>query len=182
MSARVLEIQAQFFYLPTCMLIAFGDAATHTTEIRLVRAPHGVDLGKLKDTHDVYKDLVHGEIGVDDAMSQLKDIIKREALHGPLRLIWVYGLSSASVAPFAFGARLIDLPVCFMLGATLGVLQLIIAPQSDVYTNIFEVTAAVVTSFLSRALGSIRGGQLFCFSALAQSSIVLILPGYMLRM
>jgi uncharacterized membrane protein YjjB (DUF3815 family) len=32
---------------------------------------------------------------------------------------------------------------------------------------------------LARAFGSIRGGNLFCFSALAQSSIALILPGYM---
>ena len=43
----------------------------------------------------------------------------------------------------------------------------------------FEVSAAVLTSFLARAFGSIRGGQLFCFSALAQSAIALILPGYL---
>jgi len=44
------------------------------------------------------------------------------------------------------------------------------------------VTAAVVTSFLARAFGSIRRNDqyLFCFSALAQSSIALILPGYII--
>jgi uncharacterized membrane protein YjjB (DUF3815 family) len=44
---------------------------------------------------------------------------------------------------------------------------------------VFEIAAAVVTSFLARAFGSIRGGSIFCFSALAQSSIALILPGYL---
>lgn len=53
------------------------------------------------------------------------------------------------------------------------------APKSDLYSNVFEISAAVLTSFLARAFGSIRGGNLFCFSALAQCSIALILPGYM---
>lgn len=44
----------------------------------------------------------------------------------------------------------------------------------------FEISAAILTSFLARAFGSIRGGSVFCFSALAQSSIALILPGYII--
>lgn len=71
------------------------------------------------------------------------------------------------------------MPICFLLGSILGFLQLIVAPKSELYTNVFEISAAVLTSFLARAFGSIRGGNLFCFSALAQSSIALILPGYM---
>lgn len=79
----------------------------------------------------------------------------------------------------AFEARLIDMPIAFLLGCILGFLQLIVAPKSDLYSNVFEISAAVLTSFLARAFGSIRGGDLFCFSGLAQSSIALILPGYM---
>lgn len=71
------------------------------------------------------------------------------------------------------------MPIAFLLGSILGFLQLIIAPRSELYSNVFEISAAVLTSFLARAFGSIRGGDLFCFSALAQSSIALILPGYM---
>lgn len=82
------------------------------------------------------------------------------------------------VGPFAFEARWIDLPMCFLLGTIVGVLQLIVAPRSDLFINVFEVAATVITSFLARALGSLRGGELFCFSALAQSSVALILPGY----
>ena len=79
----------------------------------------------------------------------------------------------------AFEGRLIDLPIAFILGCIVGFLQLIVAPRSDLYSNVFEISAAVLTSFLARAFGSIRGGDLFCFSALAQSSIALILPGYL---
>jgi hypothetical protein len=96
-------------------------------------------------------------------------------------LVFVYGLASATVGPFAFEARPIDMPVAFVLGSLLGVLQLILAPKSDLYSNVFEISAAVLTSFVARAVGSINGGRLFCFSALAQSSIALILPGYTVR-
>lgn len=163
------------------MIIAFDDEATHTSEIKLVRAPSGLDLSKLKDTYHIYKDVLNDRIGVDVAIPRLDDVMQREPRYGRWLLIFMYGLSSASVAPFAFRAQLIDLPIAFLLGILVGVLQLILVPRADVYVNVSEVTIAIVTSFFSRFFGSIRGGQVFCFSALAQSSIVLILPGYTLR-
>ena len=37
MTARVLEIEGQFLYLPGCMIISFDDRSTHTTEVKIVR-------------------------------------------------------------------------------------------------------------------------------------------------
>ncbi|PBP20486.1 DUF1212 domain membrane protein Prm10, partial [Diplocarpon rosae] len=179
MSARVLEIDGQFLYIPGCMIISFDDVSTHTTEVKLVKAPQGVDLGKLKDIHEIYKEVVHDVVGVEEATQRLDIIISNKPKNNPWLLVFVYGCASATVGPFAFQARLVDLPIAFLLGSILGFLQLIVAPRSDMYSNVFEISAAVLTSFLARAFGSIRGGNLFCFSALAQSSIALILPGYM---
>jgi uncharacterized membrane protein YjjP (DUF1212 family) len=93
--------------------------------------------------------------------------------------VFMYGFASVCVAPFAFQGRFIDLPVAFLLGCLVGLLQLVFAPSNELYAHVFEVSAAVITTFLARGFGSINGGKLFCFSALAQSSIALILPGYM---
>lgn len=49
-TARVLEIEAQFLYIPGCMIVSFDDSRTHTTEVKLVRSDGGVDLGRLRDT------------------------------------------------------------------------------------------------------------------------------------
>lgn len=117
-------------------------------------------------------------IGVEEATEWLKEVSRCRPKHNKWTRIFVFGLASACVGPFAFGARLIDLPIAFLLGCLLGVLQLVVAPRSDSYANVFEICTAVLTSFLSRAFGSINEGNLFCFSALAQSSIALILPGY----
>lgn len=183
-SSRVLEVEAQFMYLPGCMIVSFDDPSTHTTEVKLIRVGQGVDLGKLRDTHRIYKEVVHDVIGVEEATQELDEVTGRKQKFNRWFLVFVYGLASASVGPFAFQARLIDLPVAFALGCLLGFLQLIIAPRSELYANVFEITAAIATSFFARAFGSIRnphnGAPYFCFSALAQSSIALILPGYTL--
>lgn len=180
MSARVLEIDAQFLYIPGSMIMSFDDNSTHTTEVKLVRVTQGLDLGKLSDVHEVYKDVTHDRIGVEEATQRLRVITSSKPKYHRWFRIPFYGLAAASVGPFAFSARLIDLPICFFLGCILGVLQLVFAPADDLYANVFEIVAAMLTSFLSRAFGSIWNGdkRLFCFSALAQSSIALILPGY----
>ena len=182
-SARLLEINAQFLYIPGCMIMSFDDAQTHTAEVKLVRTNQGVDLGKLRDVHEIYKEVLHDQLGVEEATRRLNEIMDAPPKHNKWFLVFMYGVASATVGPFAFYAHWIDLPMIFILGCLLGFMQLILAPRSDVYANVFEITAAVITSFLSRAIGSIPepgrpSGRMFCFSALAQSSIALILPGY----
>lgn len=181
MSARVLEIDSQYLYIPGCMIISFDDATTHTTEVRLVRQAQGIELGRLADVHEIYKEVVHDVIGVEEAMSRLDEVMKQKPKYNIFWITIWYGLAAICVGPFAFGARPIDAPVAFLLGAILGLLQHYVAPRSDLYSNVFEVSAAIITSFLARAFGSIRhsnGEYVFCFAALAQSSIALILPGY----
>lgn len=178
MSARVLEIEAQFLYIPGSMIISFDDSQTHTASVRLVRAIQGLDLGKLRDVHQLYKSVVHDEMNVEEATQRLNEIRTSPKKFNKWLCIFMYGVASAAVGPYAFDARLIDLPLTFFLGSLVGLLQLHFAPRSELYSNVFEISAAVITSFLARAFGSIQGGNLFCFSAMAQSSIALILPGY----
>lgn len=100
MSARVLEIDGQFLYIPGCMIISFDDASTHTTEVKLVKSAQGVNLGKLKDVHEIYKEVVHDVIGVEEATQRLDLIIHAKQKHNKWLLVIVYGFASAAVAPF----------------------------------------------------------------------------------
>lgn len=182
MSARVLELDMQCLYIPGCMIISFGDISTHTTEMNLVRSVQGCDLSRLADVHEIYKEVVHDVIGVEEAIQRLDEVMKRENRFNVWLMVLIHGCACASVGPFAFQARPIDMPIAFFLGCLVGVLQLVCSPHSNIYSNIFEISVAVLMSFLSRAFGSItyQGQRLFCFSALAQSSIALILPGYVM--
>lgn len=182
MTARVLEIEGQFLYLPGCMVVSFDDQSTHTTEVRIVRVIQGIDLGKLKDVHHIYKEVMHDVIHVEAATERLETLMSaKEKFNSWLRVL-IFGLTSVTAAPFSFKARLIDLPLIFCLGCLVGFLQIIVAPLSSLYSNVLEVVATVIISFLARAFGSIHypnsENTIFCFSALAQSGIVMLLPGY----
>lgn len=177
-TAKVLEINSQFLYIPGCMLISFDDALTFTSEVKIVRTTQGVNLGKLKDTHEIYKEVLHDVISLDEALQRLDDIINAKDRHNVWLCVFMYGAASTAVSVF-FSARLIDMPIIFALGCLLGLLQLVISPMSKTYSTVFEISATILTSFLARMFGSINGGSLFCFSAIAQSAIAMILPGWL---
>ena len=177
-TSRILEMEAQFLYLPGCMIVSFDDSKTQTSEVKLVKASEQIDLGKLHDIHDIYKRVVHDEIGVEEATRQLECIRDKAKKFKTAYLILLHGIASMSVSPWAYQGRAMDLPIAFLLGLILGFLRLFWASKSDLYSAIFEIASVAITSFLARLFGSIHGGHLWCFSTLASSSITLILPGY----
>lgn len=179
MTSRVLEIDGQFLYIPGCMLCSFGDSTTHTSEMRLVRVAQGLNLSHLHEAHIIYKEVVHDVIGVEEASSRLDDLLKKKNLYPRWVCTIAFGLASAFFALLSFGGTWVDFPISFVLGGCVGFLQIWIAPRSALYSNVFEVTSSIIVSFLGRAFGSIgKNKDTFCFAAIAQGSLALILPGY----
>ncbi|KXG51007.1 uncharacterized protein PGRI_065790 [Penicillium griseofulvum] len=180
MTSNVLDIKAQFMYIPGCMLMSFDDPLTRTAEVKIIRVVQGLDLSRLAETHNIYKNVVHDVISVEQATHDLDEIMQRKPRYNRWLLIFLTGCASVAVGPYAFSARPVDLPIIFILGCLVGFMQHVVAPNSATYSNVLEVTAAVLTSFIARAFGSIQhnGERVFCFSAMAQSSIAMILPGF----
>lgn len=181
-SARALSIDAEFMYMPGAMMCTFMDRTIHSSTVEVVRRQEALDLGRLKDAFNVYKCVIHGKLTAEEAITELDEIERRPDLHSVWFRIFVFGLSSVIVGPFSFNSRPIDFAPSFVLGCALGYMQLKIIPKSRQFTNVAEVTACVLAAFICRGLGSIKsstGGALFCFSATAQSSISMILPGFL---
>lgn len=180
MTSNVLDVNAQFLYIPGCMFMSFDDPLTRTAEVKIIRVVQGLDLSRLAETHNVYKKVVHDIISIEEATQDLDQIMQRKPRYNRWLLVILTGLASVTVGPYSFSARPIDLPIIFVLGCLVGFMQHILAPASATYSNVLEVSAAILTSFLSRAFGSIQhnGERVFCFAAMAQSSIAMILPGF----
>jgi uncharacterized membrane protein YjjB (DUF3815 family) len=121
---------------------------------------------------------LHDVISLDEALQRLDEVINAKDRHNVWLCVFMYGAASAAVSCF-FSARPLDIPVIFALGCLLGFLQLIVAPLSKTYSTVFEISATILMSALARAFGSINGGNTFCFSAIAQSAIAMILPGWL---
>ncbi|KAG5912728.1 hypothetical protein E4U61_008014 [Claviceps capensis] len=174
MSSLPLEIEGKFHYIPDCMTIRFAHGV-----VELVLVSEGIDLGRLQDTHDINMDVAHDRLGVEEAARRLDGVSGARPKYKVWFLILMYGLASACVAPFGFEGSVIDTPIAFILGCNVGVLQLVFAAKSERrHAYVFDILAAAMSTFMARGFGSINNGQLFCFSALAQSSIVMCLPGY----
>lgn len=179
-SARALGIDGDFLYLPGSMLVSINDKVTMSTEVTLVRESQNVDLGKFKDVFGTYKCVIHGKLTAQEGLDELDDILKKPKHNSTIMQIMAYGIAAIAVGPFAFAARPIDFAPCFVLGCILGFLQLVVVTRSSQFSHVFEVLATVIIAFTARGLGSIyhNNHPVFCFSAIAQSSIALILPGY----
>ncbi|KAL8287513.1 hypothetical protein RQP46_003371 [Phenoliferia psychrophenolica] len=173
-TARVLEINCQAIYIPGVLLMSFGDAATHTSDIKFLKQANGLDLGKLLGAYYVYYNVVHDKLSVTDASIELDELMRAPPKYKLWQQLIIGGLASAFIQPSAFYGSLIDCLISIPLGALLVLVQVLVS-RNDLYSSLFEIVIACVSSFLAAALAST--GQ-FCFSAVASGSVVLILPGY----
>ncbi|UNI20875.1 hypothetical protein JDV02_006924 [Purpureocillium takamizusanense] len=174
-----LDIDAHFLYVPMSMVVTFDDGTRGGTELHIIRLEPGIEVGRLMEVFRIYKDLVHAIIDVEEATRRLDDATERRPRFSIKLRVLMYGLASACCAPVAFQGRLVDTPFALVLGSAVGLFQEVWYPADDHFIPLFEMTAGIITAFIARALGSIQNGDVFCFGAIAQSSIVFILPGYM---
>ncbi|KAG6088724.1 hypothetical protein E4U30_000221 [Claviceps sp. LM220 group G6] len=178
MSSRALEIEGEFSYIPGYMAISFARSTAGPAEVKLVKVSEGMNLGRQQDVYDILMDVAHDRLGVEEGSRRLDGVPDARPESKVWFRILMYGLASACVAPFGFEGRLVDLPIAFILGCIVGLSQLVFTAKTEPRARVYDFLAAVVTSFLARGFGSINNGQLFCFSTLAQSSLVMCLPGY----
>lgn len=173
-TARVLEISLSCMYLPDMMLIAFDDDVTSTSNVKLIRQGSALDLGKVQDAYKIYWRVIHDDMSVTDASATLDTLMLSKPLYSPWQLIFFGGMASASICSVSFSGSLIDSLISFPLGALLVAVQML-SVRNELYSNVFEITIATLLSFLSGALAQTHK---FCYSAVASSSVVLILPGF----
>ncbi|EIW52517.1 DUF1212-domain-containing protein [Trametes versicolor FP-101664 SS1] len=173
-TGKVLDTPLSCMYLPDMMLISFEDPSTSTSSIKFIRQGSSLDIGKLQEAHKLYWTVIHDEISVKDASSELDKLMLRKPIYKNWQIILIGGACSASICSVSFNGSFIDSLMSFPLGCLLIVIQLF-AGRNELYSNVFEITVATIFSFIAAALSSSR---YFCYSAIASSSVVLILPGF----
>ncbi|KAF9222193.1 DUF1212-domain-containing protein [Gyrodon lividus] len=173
-TGRVLDLQLSCMYLPDVMLIAFEDSATGTSNVKFIRQGSALDLEKLGEAHALYWSVIHDNISVSVASASLDLLMRKKPLYNFTQLILIGGMCSASICSVSFAGSFIDCLASAPLGALLVAVQLL-SVRNELYGNVFEITIATLLSFLSAALASTKH---FCYSAVASSSVVLILPGF----
>ncbi|KAJ6455277.1 hypothetical protein C8R47DRAFT_1228304 [Mycena vitilis] len=173
-TGRVLDIQVNCMYLPDVVLISFDDSSTGTSNLKFIRQGSALELGKLNETYALYWSVIHDEQSVSEASSTLDALMRKKQEYTWWQLVLTGGMCSASICSVGFNGSFIDSLIVFPLGALLVAIQLL-SVRNELYSNVFEITVATLFSFISAALAS---SGVFCYSAVASSSVVLILPGF----
>lgn len=136
-TARVLDIQVSCMYLPSVMLLSFGDSATHTSETKFLKQGADLDLGKLLAAHLLYWDVTHDAKGVTEASASLDVLMRKKKIYRGWETVVIGGLCSAFITPVSFQGSFVDACVAFPLGGLLVFIQNL-ASKNELYSNVFE--------------------------------------------
>ncbi|KAA1091202.1 hypothetical protein PGT21_028315 [Puccinia graminis f. sp. tritici] len=175
-TARVLEIDLQVVLIYSVCIFSFQDEATRTSETKFIKQSPNVDLGKLTDLATLHWEVVHDKIGVQEASQEISRLMRAAPEYKNWQTVLIGAMCSVFIGPAAFNSSFLDVLISAPLGAGLVAAQLFVANKSDVLSQIFEIVVTGFTSFVAAGLASTG---YFCYSAVIASSIVLILPGWL---
>ncbi|KAG9031248.1 hypothetical protein FRB95_002951 [Tulasnella sp. JGI-2019a] len=176
-TSRILAIPVQVIIWPGVALISFTDKAARTSETHIVKVTTRLMLGKLHSIHEIYRSVMHSQIGVEEGTTRLSDLLKSPAAYPKIARCFFAFCCAFVICVQAFGGSIIDAAVAGCAGFLLAYLQLHAAPKSSAFRNVFEISTALWIAFLARGLSSWQTDY-FCYSAIQSAGVVLILPGF----
>ncbi|KAI7891759.1 uncharacterized protein EV154DRAFT_215922 [Mucor mucedo] len=171
--SRTLAVEAEYVYIPSVMLVTFIDSTTHTTETHFIRQSQTFEMHRLSDIYRLEKLVAHGEVSVDEALEFIDKVYDQP----PLYPLWlhpiVYALASFSGCILFFGGRWKEAGVAAALGIFFASNELFSKTIAS-FQPIWEITVCILIGFVARGITKYD----FCFTPIAFSSFIIVLPGY----
>lgn len=173
--AKVCGMRVGITMHPGIALLSFG----RWGEPRLVKVDDGgIQLTRIGNVHDVYHDVVEDQMFPSRGTRLLRRLLYASPLYSDNFAKTLSFVTSALIAGIAFGGSLNDMWISGVFGIIVRFLQ-----ADSTSANLSglgnEVFLAAAVSFISRAISSIKS-QIFCYSAVSSSSVISMLPGYMI--
>lgn len=175
--SQVLDVDGQFIHFPGIVIASFGDIDNHTSECHFVKSKTELALGHLNEIHTIYKGVIMDSMTVHEATGELNRLLKAKPEWSILSRVAFNTIRCGIIAPMAFGGSFVDIFVAGAFGGALTFTQLTFAGSNPMFSNVFEITAAIVISLLARVL-SVQ--SVFCYQAVASAGLCLVLPGYII--
>ncbi|KAJ8083802.1 pheromone-regulated protein prm10 [Marasmius tenuissimus] len=174
-ASDILGGDAEFVHLPNIIIVSIrnGDGPSLTY---FVRATGRVALTSLHQVHQIYRDVLHDNMGAEAGTQALRQLLREHPIY-PLYVRCILAFFSASIiCVVSFGGSFLDMWISGACACVLQYLGLSAANKSAMYANVYELISIIV-AFVARALSNIPG-NLFCYSAISSAGVVLILPGF----
>ena len=171
--ARHFDLEVQVFSTPTSIFLGF--ALGVPDRVRLLRVePGGVHLGKLVDLDELMDDVTAGELTPAQGLVRLDEIQAATPKWSRTSVTAGHALAAGTAAIF-FGGSLLDAALSFVLGAVIGLLEIVASRQQGV-ASIFEPLAAFTAAAIALAAADLSGGAIND-GVVALASIIVLVPG-----
>lgn len=121
--ATIFELPAQFAHTPGCVQISFGHPEQRSSEVLLIKASVGLDLGRIHETHAVYRAVVRDEISAGEGRTILKAIIDRPPLYSAKLITILSFFQGFILCGSSFGGSLNDMWVSGLLSVVVFITQ-----------------------------------------------------------
>ncbi|KAG8219667.1 hypothetical protein J3R82DRAFT_622 [Butyriboletus roseoflavus] len=176
-ASNILDAKAAFVLIPDVIIVTFGDEDVASVETHFVKAKGRIALTPLHQVHLVYRKVLHDKMTVEDGTQELKEILNARPVYSLWPRCLFSFLTASMVSAIVFGGSIIDMWISGFFACVLQYLGLNVASKSATYANVYEISIAIIVSFVSRALSTLPG-DLFCYNAISAAGVVLILPGF----
>ena len=84
------------------MLISFNDEATHTSETKFLKQSTGIDLGKVLATHNIYWNVIHDRVSVEQASKDLDVLMTSSVYYNWWQTLIIGSLCSAFITVIGY--------------------------------------------------------------------------------
>ena len=118
---------AQFVHTSNSVQISFGLPEQHASETLFIKAQQGLDLGRMHETHNVYRAVIRDEIYAGDGRKQLHEIIYRGPLYSRRLVFCLTFVQGFILCGSSFGGSLNDMWVAGVLSVLVSAAQQIAA-------------------------------------------------------
>ncbi|HJW09143.1 MAG TPA: threonine/serine exporter family protein, partial [Holophagaceae bacterium] len=169
---RRLELEGQFFGMPTGYFASFGKGSQGRTFVQRVPTRE-VDLARLDDTYAVTDALLRADIDPAEASARLDGITARTPRFGGAMQVAAFALVSACFGAF-LGCNARGMAAAAVLGAVLGLLGRL-TERFDTLERLSLLLSALLASFGAGLLGHLAGG--FPPQLAMVAGLIMLLPG-----
>ncbi|KAI9263397.1 hypothetical protein BDA99DRAFT_419244, partial [Phascolomyces articulosus] len=191
-TAKMLMIDATFSIVPDLVLVSMTKPTTHIdddqqqqhayqhqkyeSETLIIKSAQSFDTGKLVRMTKTMNALHKGDLSLDGCLASLQEIMEAPATCGPFAICFSFAAIGFSASLCMFEGSWFDAALAALLGLVVALLFLI-SMTFPVYGPVFEISACILVGIFDRILH-----DYVCFSKVAVSSILILLPGYGMTM
>ena len=140
--ARKLDLDGQFFALPTAFFASLGQGGRRWTFIQ--RSPvGGTDLARISDLQATTDHLLAGHLDAGQALARVREILAAPDRWGPVLTVACFGLGSAPAALF-FGGGWREMALTAALGSLTGFLALLLGRSAGLARLVAPLAGTLV--------------------------------------